>query len=63
MVPATVLGFWVDGRARRNWDLFGYLLALTIAVLSPAVWAARGTQGLERVWCSWRAALRPFRRG
>ena len=29
--------------------LVGYLLALTIAVLSPAVWAARGARGLERV--------------
>jgi hypothetical protein len=26
-----------------------YLLALTIAVLAPAVWAARGARGLERV--------------
>jgi hypothetical protein len=29
--------------------LFGYLLALMIAVLSPAVWAARGARGLERL--------------
>jgi len=29
--------------------LFAYLLALTIAVLGPAVWAARGARGLERV--------------
>ncbi len=29
--------------------LFGYLLALTIAVFSPAVWSARGARGLERV--------------
>nr|WP_176706997.1 glycosyltransferase family 87 protein [Mycobacterium malmoense] len=29
--------------------MIGYLLALTIAVLSPAVWAARGAVGLERV--------------
>jgi hypothetical protein len=29
--------------------LIGYLLALTIAVLAPAVWAARGARGLERV--------------
>ncbi|KAA1251988.1 DUF2029 domain-containing protein [Mycobacterium simiae] len=29
--------------------LIGYLIALTFAVLSPAVWAARGTHGLERV--------------
>ena len=35
------------GRARLG--LIGYLLALTIAVLSPAIWAARGARGLERV--------------
>lgn len=29
--------------------LICYLLALTIAVLSPALWAARGARGLERV--------------
>jgi hypothetical protein len=29
--------------------LFGYLLALTLAVVAPAVWAARGARGLERV--------------
>jgi hypothetical protein len=41
--------------APANWlgvprlGLIAYLLALTIAVLSPAVWAARGARGLERV--------------
>ncbi|WP_082947559.1 glycosyltransferase 87 family protein [Mycobacterium sp. E2479] len=29
--------------------LISYLLALTVAVFSPALWAARGTRGLERV--------------
>ena len=29
--------------------LFGYLLVLVIAVFTPAVWAARGARGLERV--------------
>ncbi|OBH58709.1 glycosyltransferase 87 family protein [Mycobacterium sp. E2479] len=29
--------------------LIAYLFALTVAVVSPAVWAARGTRGLERV--------------
>jgi hypothetical protein len=29
--------------------LFGYLLALTIAVFTPALWAARGARGVERV--------------
>ena len=41
-----VLGKWL-GAARLG--LFGYLLALTIAALSPAVWAARGARGVERV--------------
>lgn len=29
--------------------VLGYLLVVTIAVLSPAVWAARGARGLERI--------------
>jgi hypothetical protein len=29
--------------------LFGYLFALTIAVFTPAIWAARGARGLERL--------------
>jgi hypothetical protein len=29
--------------------LFAYLVVLAIAVLSPAIWAARGARGLERV--------------
>ena len=29
--------------------LLGYLLALTIAVLTPALWAARGARGVERI--------------
>lgn len=41
-VPAKWLGVPLLG-------LFGYELALSIAVFSPAIWAARGTQGLERV--------------
>jgi hypothetical protein len=41
-----VLGKWL-GAARLG--LFGYLLAMTIAALTPAVWAARGARGLERV--------------
>ena len=40
--PAHLLGVPVLG-------LIGYLFALTLAVLSPAIWAARGAQGLERV--------------
>ena len=41
-LPATWLG-------APRLGLIGYMGALTIAVLSPAVWAARGTRGLERV--------------
>ena len=41
-LPATWLGAPLMG-------LVGYLLALTIAVVTPAVWAARGARGLERV--------------
>lgn len=40
-----VIGKWLGAPL----GLFGYLLALTIAVLTPAVWAARGALGLERV--------------
>ena len=49
MVPQLafgVIGKWL-GAPRLG--LVGYLLALTIAVLSPAIWASRGTRGLERV--------------
>ena len=41
-----VLGKWLSVPVL---GLLGYLLALTIAVLTPAVWAARGARGLERV--------------
>ncbi len=40
------LGAWV-GAPRIG--LFGYLLTLTIALFAPAVWAAGGARGLERV--------------
>ena len=49
MVPHLIfalLGKWV-GAPRVG--LFGYLLVLIIAVLSPALWASRGARGLERV--------------
>lgn len=49
MVPQlvfAVLGKWL-GAPRLG--LLGYQLALTIAVFSPAVWAARGSRGLDRV--------------
>jgi hypothetical protein len=40
------LGNWLHAQKR---GLLGYLLALTIASFTPAVWAARGARGLERV--------------
>jgi hypothetical protein len=41
-----VLGGWLHTPLL---GLSGYLLVLTSAVLAPAVWAARGARGLERV--------------
>jgi hypothetical protein len=41
-----VIGKWLHA---PQLGLVGYLLALTIACLTPAVWAARGARGLERV--------------
>jgi hypothetical protein len=49
MVPLMIfahLGAWL-GAPRLG--LLGYLSALTLAVLSPAFWAARGARGLERI--------------
>jgi hypothetical protein len=40
------LGNWLHAPKR---GLLGYLIALTIASFTPAVWAARGARGLERV--------------
>ena len=40
------LGNWLHAPKR---GLVGYLLALTTASFTPAVWAARGARGLERV--------------
>jgi hypothetical protein len=41
-----LLGKWLSV---PQLGLLGYQLALTIAVLSPAAWAARGARGLERI--------------
>jgi Glycosyltransferase family 87 len=41
-----LLGHWLHA---PRLGLFGYLTFLTIAVVTPAVWAARGARGLERV--------------
>ena len=44
MVPHLLFGFPARLLGAPRLGLIGYLLALTIAVLAPAVWAARGTQ-------------------
>jgi Glycosyltransferase family 87 len=41
-----VVGVWLHS---PRLGLLGFLLVSTIAVLTPAVWAARGARGLERV--------------
>lgn len=49
MVPHMT--FWLLGQWLHapRLGLFAYLLVLTIAVMSPALWAARGARGLERI--------------
>ncbi|OBG93798.1 hypothetical protein A5697_03725 [Mycobacterium sp. E3251] len=49
MLPHLLFGFPAKLLGVPRLGLIGYLLALTAAVLSPAVWAARGACGLERV--------------
>jgi len=49
MLPHVVFGLMGTWLRSPQAGLLGYLLALTVAVLSPAVWAARGARGLERV--------------
>ena len=49
MMPNLLFGLPAKWLGAPRLGLIGYLLALTIAVLSPAVWAARGARGLERV--------------
>lgn len=49
MLPHLVFGLPANWLGVPQLGLIGYLLALTSAVLSAAVWAARGTHGLERV--------------
>lgn len=48
LVPLVIFGVLGRGLGAQL-GMLGYLTALTIAVLTPAVWAARGTQGLERI--------------
>ncbi len=49
IVPQLVFGLLGTWLGAPRLGLLGYLLAITIAVLTPAVWAARGARGLERV--------------
>ncbi|BBZ69201.1 glycosyltransferase 87 family protein [Mycobacterium paraseoulense] len=49
MLPQLLFGLPAKWLGAPQLGLIFYLLALTAAVLAPAVWAARGTRGLERV--------------
>ena len=49
MVPHLLFGLPAYWLGVPRLGLIGYLFALTVAVLTPAVWAARGARGLERV--------------
>ena len=49
MVPHIIFGFLGKWMGAPRLGLLGYLLVLTIAVFTAAVWASRGARGLERV--------------
>ena len=49
MIPHMTFGLLGKWLGAPRLGLLGYLLALTIAVFTPAVWAARGARGLERI--------------
>jgi len=49
MIPHVVFGLLGKWLGAPRLGLLGYLFVLTIACLTPAVWAARGARGLERV--------------
>jgi hypothetical protein len=49
MVPHMLFGSMGNWLHAPRLGLLGYLLALATACLTPAVWAARGARGLERV--------------
>jgi hypothetical protein len=49
MIPHLLFGLLGKLLGAPRLGLIGYLVALTMSVLSPAVWAARGARGLERV--------------
>jgi hypothetical protein len=48
-IPQLLFGVPTQWLGTPRLGLIGYLVALTIAVISPAAWAARGSRGLERV--------------
>lgn len=48
-IPAVIFGLLGKVIGAPLVGLLGYLVAMAIAVLSPAVWAARGARGLERI--------------
>lgn len=49
MLPQTTFGLIGKALGAPAVGLFGYVLTLTLAVFSPAVWAARGVRGLDRL--------------
>ncbi|BDE13767.1 MULTISPECIES: DUF2029 domain-containing protein [Mycobacterium] len=49
MLPQLIFGILGKWLGAERLSLIGYQLALTIATLCPAVWAARGARGLERI--------------
>ena len=49
MLPQLAFGLLANWLSAPQLGLLGYLLALTVAVLTPAVWAARGARGFERI--------------
>lgn len=49
LLPQVIFGLPAQWLGAPRLGLICYLLALTIAVLVPAIWAARGAEGLERV--------------
>lgn len=48
-IPVVLFAFPAHLLGMPRLGLICYLIALTLAVMSPAVWAARGARGLERV--------------
>lgn len=49
MVPQVAFGLLGTWLGAPRLGLVGYLMVLMIAVFTPAVWAARGARGLERI--------------